>query len=125
MARVIRGRFLSLREEDFVVSSTICGASDLWIIRRHMVPSMASHIIASATLSIPGMIIGETSLSFLGVGLRPPAISWGVLLKDAQNVQAVVSVPWLMLPAIFVIVAVLTFNFVGDGLRDAADPYSR
>ena len=90
---------------------------------RHLVPSFLSHIIASATLSIPGMILGETSLSFLGIGLRPPAISWGVLLQDAQNIQAVAMMPWLLIPALFVVVIVLTFNFLGDGLRDAADPY--
>jgi len=123
MARVVRGKFLALREEDFVVASRVAGASNAWIIGRHMVPAFLSHIIASATLSIPNMIIGETSLSFLGVGLRAPAISWGVLLQDAQNVQSVVSVPWMLLPALFVIITVLAFNFVGDGLRDAADPY--
>jgi peptide/nickel transport system permease protein len=123
MARVVRGRFLSLREEDFVTAAELAGASQLRIIFRHMVPSFLSHIIAATTLAIPAMIISETSLSFLGLGLRPPAISWGVLLQQAQNIQAVAISPWLLYPAIPVILAVLAFNFLGDGLRDAADPY--
>ncbi|MEM7029585.1 MAG: ABC transporter permease [Chloroflexota bacterium] len=123
MARVVRGRFLSLREEDFVTAAELAGASQLRIIFRHMVPSFLSHIIAATTLAIPSMIIAETSLSFLGLGLRPPAMSWGVLLQQAQNIQAVAISPWLLLPAVPVIVAVLAFNFLGDGLRDAADPY--
>lgn len=123
LARVVRGRFLSLRTEDFVTAAELAGASQLRIIFRHMVPSFLSHIIAATTLAIPQMIIAETALSFLGLGLREPAISWGVLLKDAQNVQAVAITPWLLLPAIPVIIAVLAFNFLGDGLRDAADPY--
>ncbi|MGI6209725.1 MAG: ABC transporter permease [Anaerolineae bacterium] len=125
MARVVRGRFLSLREEDFVMSAKLAGASEFRIIVRHMVPSFLSHIIASLTLSIPGMILAETSLSFLGLGLRPPVISWGVLLQEAQNLRAVATSPWLLLPGLTVVLAVLAFNFVGDGLRDAADPYSR
>lgn len=123
LARVVRGRFLSLREEDFVTAADLAGCSRMRIIFVHMVPSFASHIIAATTLALPAMIISETSLSFLGLGLRPPAISWGVLLQDAQNVQAVAITPWLLLPAVPVIVAVLAFNFLGDGLRDAADPY--
>ena len=123
LARVVRGRFLSLRQEDFVIAAELAGASKLRIIFRHMVPSFTSHIIAATTLALPAMIIAETALSFLGLGLRPPAISWGVLLKDAQNIQAVAISPWLLLAAIPVIVAVLSFNFLGDGLRDAADPY--
>jgi peptide/nickel transport system permease protein len=123
LARVVRGRFLSLREEDFVVAAEITGCSRLRIIFRHMVPSFLSHIIAATTLALPAMIISETSLSFLGLGLRPPAISWGVLLQQAQNVQTLAFSPWLLLPAIPVIIAVLAFNFLGDGLRDAADPY--
>jgi peptide/nickel transport system permease protein len=123
MARVIRGRFLSLREEDFVTAAELAGASQLRIIFRHMVPSFLSHIIAATTLAIPAMIIAETSLSFLGLGLRPPAMSWGVLLQQAQNIQAVAISPWLLIPAFPVIIAVLAFNFLGDGLRDAADPY--
>jgi len=125
MARVVRGRFLALREEDFVMAARLAGSSELRVILRHMVPSFLSHIIASITLSIPGMILSETSLSFLGLGLRPPIISWGVLLQDAQNVRTVALAPWLLLPALAVVTAVLTFNFFGDGLRDAADPYTR
>lgn len=123
LARVVRGRFLSLREEDFVTAAELAGASRMRIIFRHMVPSFMSHIIAATTLALPAIIIAETSLSFLGLGLRPPAISWGVLLQAAQQVQAVALTPWLLLPAIPVIIAVLAFNFLGDGLRDAADPY--
>jgi peptide/nickel transport system permease protein len=123
LARVVRGRFLALREEDFVVSARLVGCSQMRIIFVHMVPSFMSHIIAATTLALPAMIISETSLSFLGLGLRPPAISWGVLLQQAQNVQTVAISPWLMLPSLPVIVAVLAFNFLGDGLRDAADPY--
>ncbi|MCD6290733.1 MAG: ABC transporter permease [Anaerolineae bacterium] len=125
LARVVRGRFLSLREEDFVTAARLAGASELRIIVRHLVPSFLSYIIASLTLSIPGMILSETSLSFLGLGLRPPVISWGVLLQDAQNLRAVAQAPWMLLPGVFVIIAVLAFNFAGDGLRDAADPYAR
>jgi peptide/nickel transport system permease protein len=124
LARVVRGRFLSLREEDFVTAAITAGAGPRRIIFRHMLPSFYSHIIASATLSIPFMIIAETALSFLGLGLRPPAISWGVLLQATQNVQAIAHTPWLMIPAIPVIVVILALNFMGDGLRDAADPYS-
>jgi len=123
MARVVRGKFLAVREEAFVKAARLSGANTAWIIRRHLVPSFMSHIIAVATLSVPGMIIGETTLSFLGVGLRSPAISWGVLLQDAQQVQVIIRLPWMLLPAVMVVVAVLAFNFVGDGLRDAADPY--
>ena len=125
LARVVRGRFLSLREEDFVMSARLDGVSELGIILRYMLPSFLSHIIASVTLSIPGMIIAETSLSFLGLGLRPPVVSWGVLLKDTQNVRAIATAPWLLIAAVPVIVSVLALNYVGDGLRDAVDPYSR
>jgi peptide/nickel transport system permease protein len=122
---VVRGRFLSLREEDFVMAARLAGSSELRVIVRHMVPSFTSHIIASITLSIPGMILSETSLSFLGLGMRPPAISWGVLLQEAQNLTAVALAPWLLTPGLAVVVAVLAFNFMGDGVRDAADPYAR
>ena len=123
LARVVRGRFISLKHEDFVMAAELVGCSKSRIIFRHMVPSFISHIIAATTLAIPAIIISETSLSFLGLGLRPPAISWGVLLQDAQNIQALVISPWLLIPAFGVIVAVLAFNFMGDGIRDAADPY--
>ena len=123
LARVVRGRFLSLRQEDFVMAAQLLGCSKRRIIFRHMVPSFISHIIAATTLALPAMIISETSLSFLGLGLRPPAISWGVLLQGAQNIQALAISPWLLLPVLPVIVAVLAFNFMCDGLRDAADPY--
>jgi peptide/nickel transport system permease protein len=123
LARVVRGRFISLKEEDFVMAAELVGCSKSRIIFRHMVPSFISHIIAATTLAIPAIIISETSLSFLGLGLRPPAISWGVLLQDAQNIQALVISPWLLIPSIPVIIAVLAFNFMGDGIRDAADPY--
>jgi peptide/nickel transport system permease protein len=125
LARVVRGRFLGLREEDFVTAALLSGASRGRVIMRHMVPSFFSHIIAASTLAIPEMIIAETALSFLGLGLQPPAVSYGVMLQAAQNVQTVATTPWLMLPAVPVIIVVLAFNFLGDGLRDAADPYSR
>ena len=125
LARVVRGRFLALREEDFVLAAKLAGASELRIIVAHMVPSFASHLIASLTLSIPAMILSETSLSFLGLGLQAPIISWGVLLQAAQNLRSIAHAPWLLSPGAAVVIAVLAFNFVGDGLRDAADPYSR
>jgi peptide/nickel transport system permease protein len=125
LARVVRGRFLAMREEDFVVSARLVGCTQMRTIFVHMVPSFMSHIIAATTLALPAMIVSETALSFLGLGLRPPAISWGVLLQQAQNVQTVAISPWLMLPAVPVIVVVMAFNFLGDGLRDAADPYGR
>jgi len=125
LARVVRGKLLSLREEDFVMAAKLAGASELRIVTRHLLPSFASHLIVSITLSIPNMILGETALSFLGLGMRPPAISWGVLLQDAQEVIVVAQRPWQLIPAFFVIIAVLLFNFLGDGLRDAVDPYAR
>lgn len=125
LARQVRGKILSLREEDFATAALLSGASRWRIMTRHLLPSFMSHIIVSLTLAVPGMILGETALSFLGLGLRPPVTSWGVLLKEAQNVQAVAFQPWLLTPVIFVIITVLAFNFIGDGLRDAADPYSR
>jgi peptide/nickel transport system permease protein len=124
LGREVRGRFLALREEDFVLAARLAGCSRMRIILRHMVPTFLSHIIATSSLAIPVMIINETSLSFLGLGIRPPAISWGVLLQEAQNIQTLALAPWLLTPALVVIVAVLAFNLVGDGLRDAADPYS-
>lgn len=125
MARVVRGRFLALRQEDFVLAARLCGSNELRIILRHMAPSFLSHIIASLTLSIPGTILGETGLSFIGLGLRAPAISWGVLLQEAQNVRSLAQAPWVFAPAIAVVLTVFAFNFLGDGLRDAADPYAR
>ena len=124
LGREVRGRFLALREEDFVLAAELAGASRARIIGRHMVPTFVSHIIATSTLAIPAMVINETSLSFLGLGIRPPAISWGVLLQEAQNIQTVALAPWLLIPGVVVIISVLAFNLVGDGLRDAADPYS-
>lgn len=123
LARVVRGKFLALREEDFVMAAELAGAGQLRIIFRHMLPSFLSHVIAATSLALPAMIISETSLSFLGLGLRPPAISWGILLQDAQNIETLALAPWLLAAAIPVIVVILAFNFLGDGLRDAADPY--
>jgi peptide/nickel transport system permease protein len=125
LARVVRGRFLALRSEEFVTAAELDGASDLRIIMRYMVPSFLSHIIASTTLAIPAMILSETSLSFLGLGLQAPLVSWGTLLRDAQSVRAVLQAPWQLWPAVAVVVTVLALNFLGDGLRDAADPYSQ
>jgi peptide/nickel transport system permease protein len=123
LARAVRSKLLSLREEDFCTAAVLMGARPARIIGRHLLPSFMSHLIASATLIVPGMILGETALSFLGLGLRPPITSWGVLLNEAQNISVVALYPWLMLPVIPVILTVLAFNFLGDGLRDAADPY--
>jgi peptide/nickel transport system permease protein len=125
LARVVRGKLLALREEDFVMAARLVGSNDLRIIVRHLLPAFASYIIVQLTLAIPNMILGETSLSFLGLGLQPPVVSWGVLLQDAQNVQSVAHYPWRLIPVFFVILTVLVFNFLGDGLRDAADPYAR
>ena len=124
LARVVRGKLLSLREEDFVTAALIAGARKRYVIARHLLPSFMSYLIVSLTLAVPNMILGETALSFLGIGLQAPVVSWGVLLKDAQNVQTVALYPWLMLPVLAVIITVLCFNFLGDGLRDAADPYT-
>lgn len=123
LARVVRGKILELREEDFVMAAKLSGSGDAKIIGQHLLPGFLSYLIVDMTFSIPGMIIGETALSFLGLGIRPPAVSWGVLLQDAQNIRTISQQPWLLIPAGFVILTVLMFNFVGDGLRDAADPY--
>lgn len=123
LARTVRGKMLSLREEDYILSAKLDGESEASIIGRYMLPGFASYIIVSLTISIPGMILGETSLSFLGIGLRSPTISWGVMLNEAQNLSVIAQIPWLLWPVAFVITAVLMFNFLGDGLRDAADPY--
>ncbi len=125
LGREVRGRFLALREEDFVLAARLAGCGRMRIVLRHMVPTFLSHIIATSSLAIPVMIINETSLSFLGLGIRPPAISWGVLLQEAQNIQTLALAPWLLMPGVVVIAAVLAFNLVGDGLRDASDPYSQ
>jgi peptide/nickel transport system permease protein len=125
LARAVRARVLSLREEEFTVAARLMGASPWRIMTRHMLPNFSSHLIASATLAIPGMILGETALSFLGLGLRPPVTSWGVMLNDAQNLAVIEVYPWLLAPLLPVIAVVLAFNLLGDGLRDAADPYSR
>jgi len=125
LARVVRGKLLALREEDYAMAARAAGASEGRIITKHLLPSFASYIIVAITMAIPNMILGETALSFLGLGMQPPAVSWGVLLQEAQNIVAVAHHPWLLIPCLFVIVTVLMFNFLGDGLRDAADPYSR
>lgn len=124
LAREVRGRFMSWRNEPFVIAARLDGTSQMTIIGRHLVPGFVSHIIASVTLAIPAMIIAETSLSFLGIGLRPPAVSWGVLLQEAQNIRSLAEAPWLLTPGVLVIITVLALNFLGDGLRDAADPYT-
>ena len=123
LARAVRGRFLAMREEGFILAALFAGASEMRIILRHMVPSFFSHLIASSTLAVTAMILSETSLSFLGLGLRPPTISWGVLLQEAQSIRSVALASWLLLPGVIVIVTVMALNFLGDGLRDAADPY--
>jgi peptide/nickel transport system permease protein len=123
LARVVRSKFLALREEDFVLAARLDGARPMRLILGHMLPSFYSHIIASLTLALPGMILAETALSFLGVGLRPPVVSWGVQLQDAQKINVISNYPWMLIPAFSVIIIVLAFNFLGDGLRDAADPY--
>jgi peptide/nickel transport system permease protein len=125
LARQVRGKVLAIREEEFVLASQLSGAGDGWVVFRHLIPAVFGHIIVIATIQMPRMIIAESTLSFLGVGLRPPLISWGVLLQEAQNLQTVRQAPWLLAPALFIAVVVLAFNFFGDGLRDAADPYSR
>lgn len=123
LARVVRGKLLQLREEDYVLAAKIAGSTELRIIVRHLLPGFMSYLIVNLTLAVPGMILGETALSFIGIGLRAPVVSWGVLLQQAQNVRTVALYPWLLIPVIFVMITVLCFNFMGDGLRDAADPY--
>jgi peptide/nickel transport system permease protein len=123
LARTVRGRLLSMREEDFVLAARLDGESEWAIIARYMIPGFLSYIIVSLTGALPGMILGETALSFLGIGLNPPTISWGVMLQDAQDIMNVAQFPWVLWPVPVVVLVVLMFNFVGDGLRDAADPY--
>ena len=123
LARIVRGKILSLREEDFVMAARLDGENQWTIITRYLLPSFASFIIVELTIAIPFMILGETALSFLGIGLQPPTISWGVMLQDAQDIMSVAQTPWTLWPVIFVVIAVLMFNFLGDGMRDAADPY--
>jgi peptide/nickel transport system permease protein len=125
LARVVRGRFFSLKTEDYVLAARLAGASEFRIVTKHMLPAMTSYIIAALTLAVPEMILGETALSFLGLGLRPPVVSWGVLLQDAQNLRSISLAPWLLAPGVAVVLVVLAFNFIGDGLRDAADPYGQ
>ena len=124
LARVVRGKIISLRDEEFALAAKAAGAGNTRIIFRHLLPAFISYLIVHITLAIPGMILGETALSFLGLGIKPPAVSWGTLLQDAQDVSVIANYPWLLLPALFVVIAILLFNFIGDGLRDAADPYS-
>nr|WP_314257345.1 ABC transporter permease [uncultured Devosia sp.] len=125
LAREVRGKFMALKHEDFVVAARLDGLGEMAIIRKHLVPSFLSHIVASVTLAIPAMILAETALSFIGIGLKPPVVSWGVLLQEAQNIRSVASAPWLFLPGAAIVVAVLSMNFLGDGLIDAADPYGQ
>lgn len=124
LARVVRGKILSLREEDYATAARLLGCGHGRIIFRHLLPGFSSHIIVSLSLSVPGMILGETALSFLGLGLRPPVVSWGVMLQDCMDMNIVANYPWLLIPVVFIVLTVLAFNFVGDGMRDAADPYS-
>jgi peptide/nickel transport system permease protein len=123
LARAVRSKLLALREEDYVLAAQVMGAGSARIIRRHLIPGFMSHLIASATLTIPGMILGETALSFLGLGLRPPITSWGILLTEARSISIIALYPWLLFPVVPVVLVILAFNFLGDGLRDAADPY--
>lgn len=124
LARVVRGKVMALRNEDYVVAARLSGAGHFHVLRRHLLPACSSHVIATVTLSVPAMILGETALSFLGLGLRPPVVSWGVMLQDCLDVKAALHYPWLLMPGVLVFITVLGFNFVGEGLRDAADPYA-
>jgi peptide/nickel transport system permease protein len=124
LARQLRGKVLALREEEFVLAAQLAGASDARIITQHLIPAVSGHIIVISTLAVPGMILAETALTFLGIGIRPPLVSWGTLLQEAQNIQTLAHFPWLLMPVVFIASAVLAFNFLGDGLRDATDPYS-
>jgi peptide/nickel transport system permease protein len=124
LARVVRGQVLALRNEDYVVAARLAGASHGYVLLRHLLPACSSHLIATVTLSMPSMILGETALSFLGLGLRPPVVSWGVMLQDCLDVKTAMHYPWLLMPGVLVVVTVLCFNFLGDGLRDVADPYA-
>jgi peptide/nickel transport system permease protein len=123
LARVVRGKFISIRKEDYVMAAKIAGVSDFKIIIKHLVPGFISYLIVSLTLGIPSMIIGETSMSFLGLGIRSPATSWGVLLQEAQEITSIATYPWRLFPLVAVVFTVMAFNFLGDGIRDAADPY--
>jgi peptide/nickel transport system permease protein len=125
LARVVRGKFISLKKEDYVVAAKIAGVGDAKIIVKHLLPGFMSYLVVAATLAIPGMILGETAMSFLGLGIRSPATSWGVLLQEAQKIENVALYPWKLIPLGIVILTVLTYNFLGDGLRDAADPYKK
>ena len=125
LARVVRGKLMSLRGSDYVTAAVLSGVVDGKIIQRHLLPAFASYLIVFVTLAIPGMILGETTLSFLGLGINPPDVSWGSLLQQAQDVTVIAFYPWLLYPCAAIILAVILFNFIGDGLRDAADPYSR
>jgi peptide/nickel transport system permease protein len=124
LARVVRGKILSLREEDYAMAARLLGASHSRILFRHLLPGFTSHIIVVLTMSVPAMILGETSLSFLGLGLRNPIVSWGVMLRECESIQTVANYPWLLMPVVLIVLTVLCFNFLGDGLRDAADPYA-
>jgi peptide/nickel transport system permease protein len=123
LARIVRGKLLQMRDEDYITAARLSGGGDRYLIRKHLLPGFMSYLVVNITLAVPQMILGETALSFLGIGLRPPVVSLGVLLKDAQSINAISVSPWLMMPGVFIIVTVLAFNFLGDGLRDAADPY--
>jgi len=124
LARQLRGKVVSLRNEDFILAAKLAGASDTRIIFKHIIPATLGHIIVVATLAMPAMILAEAALSFLGLGLRPPITSWGVLLKEVQNIQSIALYPWVFTPAAAIVIVILAFNFLGDGLRDAADPYT-